>query len=112
MLESNVRHGSKVLTSTGEHVMKYRAGRPGWKLFARVGGTIIVQVQVMRDDEAGVYVARSRDLDGLVVEAATLDELRSEVIGAATSLLDLAMNGQPTRAKTDIRLSDSVFCAA
>lgn len=92
--------------------MKYRAGRLGWKLFARAGGTVVVRVEVMKDDAAGVYVARSHDLDGLVVEAPTLDALRDEVIGAASSLLDSALEGQHARAKTDIRLSDSVLCAA
>ena len=92
--------------------MKYRAGLPGWKLFARAGGTVVVRVDVMKDDEAGVFVARSRDLDGLVVEAPTLDELRQEVIGATSQLLEMAMDGQHARAKTDIRMSDSVLCAA
>lgn len=92
--------------------MQYRAGLPGWKLFARAGGTVVVRVEVMKDADAGVYVARSRDLDGLVVEAPTLDELRTEVIGAASQLLDIAMDGQHARAKTDIRMSDSVLCPA
>ena len=89
--------------------MNYRAGWPGWKLVARAGGTIVVKVDVMKDNEAGVYVASSSNPDGLVVEAKCLDELRLELMGAATSLLELAMNGHPTHAVTDIRFSDPVL---
>lgn len=92
--------------------MHYRAGLPGWKLFARVGGTIMVRVDVMKDAEAGVFMARSPDLDGLVVEARTLDELHAEVKHAIHELMDLAMKGQRAHAKTDLHWSDSVHCPA
>ena len=93
--------------------MNYRAGWPGWKLVARAGGTIVVKVDVMKDNEAGVYVASSGILDGLVVVAKSLDDFRLEVIGAALSLLELAMNCQPpTHAVTDVRFSDAVLSLA
>lgn len=92
--------------------MHYRAGLPGWRWVARAGLTIQVRVEVLRDSEADVFVARSPDLDGLIVEAKTLDELRTEVMNAAAELLDLAMKGQHARARTDIHVSDSLLCAA
>ncbi len=91
--------------------MNYRAGLPGWKLAARAGFRINVRVNVMKDEEAGVYVGTSPDLRGLTVEAQTLEELRSEVHGAAAKLLELALH-MPARAKTEIRISDPVSCAA
>ena len=92
--------------------MSYRAGLPGWKWAARAGAPISLRVNVLKDNEAGVYVATSPDLHGLVVEAETLEALRSEIHGAASRLLELELHRAPTRAKTDIRFQDSVFCAA
>jgi predicted RNase H-like HicB family nuclease len=90
----------------------YRVGLPLWKTAARMGWTLQVRVEAMKDEEAGVFVARSPDLDGLVVEAKTLEELHVEVMHAADSLLELALRGQPARAHTDLHLGSSVFCAA
>lgn len=44
----------------------------------RLGATLIY-VDVTRDEEAGVYVATSPDVRGLVAEAPTFDELFQEV---------------------------------
>ena len=41
------------------------------------------------DDEAGVWVATSRDIDGLCVEAETMEALRGKVLGAINDLLEL-----------------------
>jgi len=92
--------------------MSYRAGLPGWKLAARAGAPISLRVHVLKDDEAGVYVARSSDLHGLVVEAETLEALREEIHGAASRLLAHELHHAPTRAKTDIRFQESLFCVA
>lgn len=69
--------------------MHYRAGLPGWKLAARAGATISHRVHVLKDGEAGVFVATSHDLDGLTVEAETIEELHHEVQVAADQLLTL-----------------------
>jgi len=91
--------------------MIYRAGLPGWKLAARAGATISLRVFVFKDDEANVYVAQSSDLDGLVVEAKSLDELKSEVQVAARELLQLAIH-RPTPARTEVRWEDTLPCVA
>ena len=44
------------------------------------------------DDDAEVWVASSKDVDGLAVEAATLESLEKKVIAAIGDLLEL--NGQ------------------
>lgn len=68
--------------------MNYRVGMPGWRLAARVGAHLYFRVNVQRDAEAGVYCATSPDIVGLVIEAATLDELVREIRDGAADLLD------------------------
>ena len=68
--------------------MTYRVGWPFWQAFARRGVTLTLRVHVMRDEEVGVYVATSPDLQGLVAEAETLDELATNVKAAAVDLLE------------------------
>jgi len=41
------------------------------------------------DDEAGVWVATSNDIDGLAVEAETLEVLSPKVLAAISDLLEL-----------------------
>ena len=58
-------------------------------LFASLGVPLLIKVEVMFDNEANVYVATSPTVHGLVVEAATLDEIRNEVEMALPELLNL-----------------------
>lgn len=92
--------------------MAYRVGLPGWKLAARARLPMSLRVEVLRDDEAGVFVATSPDLAGLVAEAATLDELVKEVNAGVhdliTGYLDDSGAKQPI---TNLRI-DRTFCAA
>lgn len=86
----------------------YRIGFPFWRGAARMGIPLTLRVNVMRDDEAGVFVATSNDLRGLVCEAATMDELVTEVRGATHELLKLQLHSEPAaKTVTDLRL-----CAA
>ena len=57
--------------------------------FASFGVPLLIKVEVMFDNEAKVYVATSPTVRGLVVEAATLDKIRSEVEMALPELLNL-----------------------
>lgn len=75
-----------------QRMLSYRVGLPGWRLAARAGVPLSLRVYVMKDDEAGVFVGSSRDLRGLTVEAATLEELHTEVMGAASRLLELELH--------------------
>ncbi|MCX8281964.1 DUF1902 domain-containing protein [Phyllobacterium sp. 0TCS1.6C] len=45
-------------------------------------------VTIERDDEAGVWVATSDDIPGLVSEAATIDELVQRVMAVAPELIE------------------------
>jgi predicted RNase H-like HicB family nuclease len=57
--------------------------------FASLGVPLLIKVAVLFDSEAGVYVATSPSVRGLVIEAATLDEIRTEVEAALPELLTL-----------------------
>jgi predicted RNase H-like HicB family nuclease len=52
-------------------------------------------------------VAESPDLPGLVVEAHTLDEIKTEALAAAAVLLELELHTKP-RAQTDFILHSPV----
>lgn len=67
----------------------YRIGFPFWKQMARLGVPLKLRVNVILDDEAGVFVATSDDLRGLVCEAASMDDLVKEVSLATYELLSL-----------------------
>lgn len=91
----------------------YRVGFPFWKAVSRMGMPVRLRVIITRDEAAGVYIATSPDLDGLVVEAASLDELRTEALGAAEVLLELEMKTQaPPKTSTEFTMVDRALCAA
>jgi Domain of unknown function (DUF1902) len=57
--------------------------------FASLGVPLLIKVEVIFDADAHVYVATSKNVRGLVVEAATLDEIRTEVELVLPELLNL-----------------------
>ena len=65
----------------------YRYSWPFGRLLARAGVPIKIRVDVIRDDEAGVFVGTSKDVRGLVVEADTLDELVREALSLIPELV-------------------------
>lgn len=86
----------------------YRIGLPFWKQLARLGVPLKLQIDVLHDEEAGVFVATSEDLRGLICEAPSIDELVKEVNIATGELLAAQLHSQPVvRPTTDLRI-----CAA
>jgi hypothetical protein len=69
--------------------MAYPYRYPFSKFLARHGVTINIQIDVFKDAEAGVLVATSKDIDGLVIEAETFAELRDGVAEAIPALISL-----------------------
>jgi Domain of unknown function (DUF1902) len=51
-----------------------------------------IVVRIACDDEAGVWCIAQSDLDGLRVEAKTLDELRSKLPDAVRDLIEIAID--------------------
>lgn len=88
----------------------YRVGFPGWKLAARFGVPLLFKIEVIRDEDAGVFVATSHDIDGLVVESATLDELLPAVYDCVGMLLSEQLKHQPKA--RPVAAWDGDFCAA
>jgi len=85
----------------------YQVGWLGWRAVARLGMPVRLRVEIRQDLEANVYVAESPDLPGLVVEAHTLDEIKTEALAAAAVLLELELHTKP-RAQTDFILHSPV----
>lgn len=50
---------------------------------------VSITVRADWDDEANVWVATSADIDGLAVEAATIEELEPKVVAAICDLIEL-----------------------
>lgn len=82
----------------------YRIGYPFWRVLGGCGVTLSLRVNVMHDKEAGVFVATSDDLRGLVCEAATLDSLVEEVTNSVDELIKLQINPTVPKPVTDLRL--------
>jgi len=71
-----------------------------------------LRVNIQQDLEANVYWASSPDLDGLAVEAHTLDELKTEALMAAQALLEMALHHPNPQAKADFIMHSSLPAAA
>jgi predicted RNase H-like HicB family nuclease len=84
--------------------MAYRVGLPLWQLVGRMGGRLSLRVEIEKDSACNRYVATSPDLDGLVAEAATLDELVSEVGDCVQMILEEQLQ-QPPRAQAAVRFA-------
>lgn len=92
-------------------VLTARPTFPGWRLLAKLGAPVEVRVSIEFDAEARVYYVAESDLRGLHVEAATLDEMQREILGAATELLhDEFNNGAASGAR--IIMHSAATCAA
>ena len=90
----------------------YRVGLPGWKFAAKIGVPVRLRVNIRQDLEANVYVAESPDLEGLVVEGHTLDEIKEEALTAAAILLEMQLRTKQDhrhlKAQTDFMMHSAV----
>ena len=82
----------------------YRIGTPFWRYAARFAARLRLRVDVQRDDRAGVYVATSGDLRGLVCEAAIMDKLMSEINSSVDELIAFHVGGLNRKPVMDLRL--------
>ncbi len=83
--------------------MFYRLGWPFGRMISRFGVPVAIAVDVIRDEEAGVFVGTSSDVQGLVVEAATLEELLSEAQALIPGLLSDGRDHMPRRSFARMR---------
>ncbi len=77
--------------------MRYPVGWPFWRTAARAGAELMVSVDVSYDAQTRRYIAIGRDLDGLVCEAGTWDELVPEVHDCIGMLLEAELQHSPKR---------------
>lgn len=90
----------------------YRMKWPGAMLLSSLFGMpLLVRVNVIRDDEAGVFVGTSDDLPGLVVEAESLDELAREVRELLPELM-AARHAKVRGVASQVRYTDAVSACA
>jgi len=73
----------------------YRVGFPGWKIAARLNIPLLLRIDVLRDAEAGVFVARSPDLQGLVVESESLESLMKDTYDCIDMLMEEQLKRAP-----------------
>jgi hypothetical protein len=73
----------------------YTVGYPLWRIFAKFGYALRIRVDIMRDYDAGVFVATSRDLRGLVCEGETVESVEDDIRRSANVLLLLAYEPKP-----------------
>lgn len=71
-----------------------------------------VQVEIRFDQEAGIYFVANSNLKGLHVEAATLDEMKQEILAATRELLQSRFSGDPPKTNTKIIMHSAAHCAA
>lgn len=88
----------------------YRVGFLGWKIAARCGVPLLVKIEVQHDEAAGVFIATSPDLRGLVVESASKNELIDDVYDCVNMLLETELKTVPK--KKPVAAWDGEFCAA
>jgi hypothetical protein len=67
---------------------------PLWSLLARFGRRLVVNIEVLHDEEVGVYVATSKNMRGLVCEADTMEELKTEVDRVLRDLVAFCVRGK------------------
>lgn len=68
--------------------MYYRLGWPLGHFLAKAGVPTLIRVNVIRDDDAAVFVGTSHDVPGLVLETSTLEEMLSEINATVPELLN------------------------
>lgn len=83
----------------------YPAGWPLWQAVGRYGFPIGVHVKVIRDLEAGVFVALESNLPGLVAEAPTIDELVKNLNAGVQDLLEEYLHQEQPASEVSLQFS-------
>jgi hypothetical protein len=75
----------------------YRVGWLGWKTLAKAGAPMLIKLEIARDPEAEVFICTSPDLEGLVVESATIEGLHTDVNDCIDMLMQDLLKEPPKR---------------
>ena len=88
--------------------MNYPLRYPFSLLFARFGVTISIEINFIYDDEVNVFIATSKDMPGLVLEAENFNDLKREVEEAIPNLFSLNSKSAPAKTTTDVIFRDHI----
>jgi hypothetical protein len=91
--------------------MSYPYRYPFSWFLARIGITITININFIYDDEEKVFVATSRDIQGLVLEAENFNTLKKEVEEAIPNLLVLGSKKSLPKVSTDVVFKDHIAIA-
>ncbi len=83
--------------------MKYPISYPFASFLSRVGVKLVIRIDFIYDKEVDVFLATSRDIEGLIVEADNFKELQHELKEVIVTLLEL--NHSKNTPDTDIVLT-------
>jgi predicted RNase H-like HicB family nuclease len=87
--------------------MNYPISYPLAGTFAKLGASIVIRVDLIHDKEAGVLVATSPDIKGLIVEVETYEQLQAELKEAITALYEL--NHTKHNYHANVLLTDNIL---
>jgi predicted RNase H-like HicB family nuclease len=91
--------------------MNYPYRYPLSRFLAGFGVTLTIRIEVLKDSEAGVYVATSPDINGLVIEAESFSQLIDEVTESIQNLISLNSNSIPYHTSADVIYRDHIAIA-
>lgn len=87
--------------------MNYPISYPLAGLFAKLGASIIIRVDLIRDEQASVLVATSPDIKGLVLEVETYEQLQAELKEAIIAFYEL--NHTKNYYRANVLLTDNIL---
>jgi hypothetical protein len=91
--------------------MSYPLRYPFSWFLARMGITITININFIYDDEENVFVATSKDIQGLVLESENFNTLKKEIKEAIPNLLILGYKKPLPKVSTDIIFKDHIAIA-
>ena len=91
--------------------MSYPFNYPFAPTLYRLGVTLHIQIEIIHDGEAGVYIATSPNLAGLVLESESVDQLTHEVSEAIPNLLALSNGANYANTFADVIYKDHIALA-
>jgi len=89
--------------------MNYPISYPLANFFSALGAKLIIRIDFIHDKEADVFIATSKDIQGLVIETASYEELQSEIKEAIATLSELS--NSKNNMHTDVVLTDRIATA-
>jgi len=89
--------------------MSYPTSYPLANFLSKLGLRLVVRIDFIHDKEADVFVATSRDIKGLVIEASSYEELQDEIKEAIATFSEL--NSAKSNPYVDVLLTDHIATA-